>query len=95
MSDDAHVDGNAVGGMLIDAFGAEMTAARGCCADCGAVAALGALLAYTRAPGDVLRCAGCGAVMLVAVARPEGVRLSLAAVRWIEPPAGPPAPAAP
>ena len=27
MSDDAHVDGNAVGGLMIDAFGAEMTAA--------------------------------------------------------------------
>jgi len=59
MSDDAHVDGNAVGGMMIEAFGAEMTAARSCCAECGTVAALGALLAYTPPPATC--CAAPGA----------------------------------
>jgi hypothetical protein len=85
MSDDAHVDGNALGGLMNELFGREMTDARGCCDDCGAVNALGALPAYTRAPGDVLRCPACEAVMLVAVSLPAGVRLSLAAVRWLEP----------
>ena len=62
-----------------------MTDARGCCAGCGAISALGALIAYTRAPGDVLRCPACETVMLVAVSLPTGVRVSLAAVRWLEP----------
>ncbi|HSJ73273.1 MAG TPA: DUF6510 family protein, partial [Miltoncostaeaceae bacterium] len=84
MSDEAHVDGNALGGMMSDLFGREMTDARGCCRECGAVNALGALLAYTRAPGDVLRCPACDAVMLVAVSLPSGVRVSLGAVRWLE-----------
>jgi hypothetical protein len=84
MSDD-HVDGNALGGLLIEVFGREMTDARGCCADCGAISALGALIAYTRAPGDVMRCPACGTVMLVAVALPTGVRVSMAALRWVEP----------
>jgi DNA-directed RNA polymerase subunit RPC12/RpoP len=88
MSGDTHVDGNALGGLMTDVFGGEMTDARGCCGECGAINALGALLAYTRAPGDVLRCPRCGAVMLVAVGVPTGVRVSFAAVRWVEPAQG-------
>jgi hypothetical protein len=85
MTDDAHVDGNALGGLMRDVFGREMTDARLCCGECGSVTALGALVAYTRAPGDVLRCPACAAVMLVAVSLPAGVRVSLGAVRWLEP----------
>ena len=85
MTGDSHVDGNALGGLMIDVFGREMTDARGCCAGCGAINALGALIAYTQAPGDVLRCPACEAVMLVAVSLPTGVRVSFGAVRWVEP----------
>jgi Family of unknown function (DUF6510) len=85
VTSDAHVDGNAVGGLMIDVFGREMTDARGSCAECGATNPLGALIAYTRAPGDVLRCPACGTVMLVAVALPASVRVSFAALRWVEP----------
>jgi DNA-directed RNA polymerase subunit RPC12/RpoP len=85
MTGDDHLDGNAVGGMLIEAFGREMTDARGCCAHCGAINQLGALIAYTRGPGDVLRCPNCGVVVLVAVRLPQGVRVGFAALRWMEP----------
>ncbi|MDX6647492.1 MAG: hypothetical protein QOK29_5117 [Rhodospirillaceae bacterium] len=85
MTGDAHVDGNALGSLLIDVFGREMTDARGCCAGCGAINALGALIAFTRAPGDVLRCPGCGTVMVVAVVMPTGLRVSFEALRWVEP----------
>jgi Family of unknown function (DUF6510) len=85
MTSDAHVDGNALGGVLIDVFGREMTDARGCCAECGTVNAMGALIAYTRAPGDVLRCPACDSVVLVAVAMPGRVRVSFGALRWVEP----------
>jgi uncharacterized Zn finger protein len=84
MSNDAHVDGNAVGGVLIDIFGREMTAARGSCARCGSTSVLGSLIAYTRAPGDVLRCPTCGTVVLVAVAMPAGLRVTFGALRWVE-----------
>jgi Family of unknown function (DUF6510) len=85
MTGESHVDGNAVGGMMSDVFGREMTDARGCCGECGAVNALAALIAYTRAPGDVLCCPACGTVMLVAVGLPSGLRLSFGALRWVEP----------
>jgi hypothetical protein len=53
------LDGNAVGGLLYDIFAAEMTATPSQCATCGNVAEMGALLAFTQAPGVVLRCPAC------------------------------------
>jgi hypothetical protein len=84
MTTDAHVDGNALGGALMELFGREMTDAMSCCAGCGAVHRLGALIVYDRGPGDVVRCPSCGGVMLVAVARPAGLRFNFVAVRWVE-----------
>ena len=55
MTSDNHVDGNAIGGLLIDIFGREMTDSRGCCANCGTVNALGALIVYRSGPGDACR----------------------------------------
>jgi len=81
-----HLDGNAVGGLLIEAFGREMTAARECCGECGSVRELGALLAYTRGPGEVLRCPDCGCVLLVAVRVAGRARVSARAVAWLEMP---------
>lgn len=84
MTDPTTVDGNALGGLLIDVFGREMTDARGCCASCGSVNLLGAMRVY-RAAGDVMRCPTCGNVTIVAVVIGERARVHLAGVRWIEP----------
>jgi len=84
MTDDRHLDGNALGGMLEEVFGREMTAAVGTCSACGSVNALGAVIAYTRAPGDVLRCPGCGIVLMVFVRRPGGYRISIGSIRCFE-----------
>ena len=84
MTDESHVDGNALGATFHDIFGTEMTHRRGCCDSCGSIATLATLLAYRNAPGDVLRCAGCGAVVLAAVATPTGLRVSFRSLRWIE-----------
>jgi hypothetical protein len=88
MIGDDHVDGNAVGSRLIDAFGREMTNARACCSGCGAINHIGAFIAFTRAPGEVLRCPACEAVMLVIVASPTAVRISFVSMRWLEPAGG-------
>jgi hypothetical protein len=85
MADARHVDGNGVGGLLIEALGREMTDARERCAGCGSIRELGALTAYTRGPGDVLRCPDCGCVLLVAVRIGDHIRLSARAVTWLEP----------
>jgi hypothetical protein len=58
------LDGNAVGGMLYDVFSAEMTASPTECAHCGRDSQIAQLLAFTQAPGLVLRCPGCGNPMV-------------------------------
>jgi hypothetical protein len=86
MTSDDHLDGNAVGGLLIDVFGREMTDAVGCCARCGSVHALGELIVYRSGPGDVLRCPSCTSVVIVAASLAERPRVYLTSLRWLEAP---------
>jgi len=87
MSDDMRLDGNAIGGLLHEIFGREMTTSAGCCRACGTVSALGSVHVYRRAPGDVVRCPACETVLMVVVAAPDGLRVSFEALRWISVPA--------
>jgi DNA-directed RNA polymerase subunit RPC12/RpoP len=84
MTDDAHVDGNSLGGVLMEVFGREMTDTRGCCATCGSVNPLGAMLVY-RSAGDVVRCPTCGNVVVVVATIHQRTRIHLAGVSWLEP----------
>jgi phage FluMu protein Com len=61
------LDGNAIGGMLIEIFGAEMTTATAVCDHCGAVAAVAEVAVYLEAPGTVARCRSCDTVLMVVV----------------------------
>jgi hypothetical protein len=62
------LDGNAVGGLLIDVFGSDLTGAMGECATCGTRAAIAEAEVYLRAPGTVVRCRSCRSVLMVLVA---------------------------
>jgi len=59
------LDGNAIGGTLHEVFSAEMTAAVGTCATCGATAPLAETLVYLDGPGVVVRCRACTAILMV------------------------------
>jgi len=61
---EATLDGNAIGGLLLEVFGVELTAAMGTCASCGARGELARLRVYVRCPGIVGRCPGCDAVLV-------------------------------
>jgi uncharacterized Zn finger protein len=67
------LDGNAIGGMLIDVFGTEMTTASSTCGTCGAIRPVAELVVYMQAPGamqapgTVVRCRTCGTVLMVLV----------------------------
>ncbi|HEY2130733.1 MAG TPA: DUF6510 family protein [Streptosporangiaceae bacterium] len=61
------LDGNAIGGLLIDAFSTEMTAAISTCGTCGAIRPVAELVVYRQAPGTVVRCRTCGSVLMVFV----------------------------
>jgi len=68
------LDGNAVGGLLIEIFGEDLTALVAACPDCGRRGELATLRAYTHAPGVVLRCPACDAVLVRIVRTPRGIR---------------------
>jgi hypothetical protein len=59
------VDGNAIGGLLLEVFGTEMTAAASICGSCGAVSPVAELAVYLRAPGTVVRCRSCDSVLMI------------------------------
>jgi uncharacterized Zn finger protein len=87
MANDSHVDGNAIGGLLIEVFGREMTDAVGRCANCGTVNPVARLVVYRSGPGDVVRCPVCSIVVIVATPGPDRPRVYFSALRWLEPPA--------
>ena len=84
MTEDVHVDGNAIGGVLMELFGREMTDAHGCCASCGRVHQVAEMMVF-RGMGDVVRCPSCGNVVIVAVTIHARTRVHLDALRWLEP----------
>jgi len=80
------LDGNAAAGMLRDIFASDVTAARGACAACGAVAHLGSqhLYMYPLSPGAVLRCQLCQNVLAVFVHAGGRYRFALQGLTWLE-----------
>ena len=71
------VDGNAIGGLLIDVFGAEMTAACATCATCGAARPVAELVVYRQAPGTVVRCRSCDSVLMVLLRHEDKIGIDL------------------
>jgi hypothetical protein len=69
--DDSALDGNAIGGLLQEVFGTEMTAAETTCAHCGHTARVAEAVVYLRAPGTVMRCRSCASVLAVVVRKEE------------------------
>ena len=78
------LDGNAIGGMLDEIFGAEMTVAVGVCSSCGATGPVAELHVYMRAPGIVVRCPGCESVLAKIVQSGRRTWLDLSGMRSLE-----------
>lgn len=83
MSDDLMVDGNAVAGLLDEVFGQDVTASPCQCAQCGEVGPVATLLAFTQAPGVVLRCPGCEQVVLRMVQTQEVIYLDARGASYV------------
>ncbi len=79
------LDGNAIGGLLHEIFGTEMTAAIGTCLACGAARPVAEGIVYLRAPGTIMRCRTCGAVLMVVVRRAEMNCVDLSGLAALEP----------
>jgi hypothetical protein len=82
--DESRLDGNAFAGLAAEIFGREMTLATGVCGSCGARSLLAELHVYRRAPGTVVRCRGCGAVLIRVVEAPGRMWVDLSGLATLE-----------
>lgn len=64
MTDELELDGNAAAGLLSEVFTPEATAAVVRCASCGHEGVVGAAAVFANAPGLVIRCTSCEAVIM-------------------------------
>ncbi len=65
------LDGNAMGGLMQEIFGVEMTTAIETCAHCGNAAVVAETAVYLRGPGAVMRCPTCTNILMVVVRRQD------------------------
>jgi hypothetical protein len=61
------LDGNALAGVFQELFQHELTIAMGTCGNCGLIGPLGETRVYAYAPGAVVRCPACDAVLMTIV----------------------------
>jgi hypothetical protein len=80
ITDDEALDGNAAGGVLAAAFGADLTDAAGRCANCGTMSHVASLRLYLGGPGRVLRCPACSEVVIRILERADRVVVDLAGI---------------
>ena len=78
------LDGNSAAGLLREVFGAEMTAAIGRCDSCGSTAELAQAIVFDAAPGVVLRCRECEAVVARVVRSPQKLWLDLRGISYLQ-----------
>ena len=78
------LDGNAIGGLLYDVFGGEMTIAQAVCGGCGARGPLAECEVYLGGPGVVVRCRACHIIVMVFVALRGMTCADLSGLRELE-----------
>jgi Family of unknown function (DUF6510) len=78
------LDGNAIGGVLDEIFGTEMTVAMGVCGSCGSMGPVAETHVYMRAPGIVVRCSQCESVLLKIVQSGQRTWLDMRGTRVLQ-----------
>ena len=79
----SHLDGNAAAGPLGEVFRVDVVAAIGRCERCGAERAVGETSVYADAPGMVIRCRSCDAVLLRLVETPTHFWLDVRGLSYL------------
>jgi Family of unknown function (DUF6510) len=78
------LDGNAIGGLLLELFGVDLTASPCACDGCGAREEVARLDVFVDCPGVVVRCRHCGDVMITIVRGPEQTWIDLRGTRGVQ-----------
>ena len=81
---DLLLDGNAIGGLLLELFGTDLTAAPCSCDHCGAREEMARFDVYVQCPGVVVRCRSCGNVVITIVRSPTRTWIDLRGARRLE-----------
>jgi hypothetical protein len=84
VAEERRLDGNAIGGVMLELFGVEMTAANCVCGSCGAHEQMARADVYADAPGLVVRCCHCKAVQMTIVRTPDRTWLNLSGLGSVE-----------
>jgi hypothetical protein len=84
VAEDRRLDGNAVGGLMLELFGVEMTTAITVCGSCGQTEPMARLEVYMDAPGTVVRCVNCKSVVMRIVRAPGRTWLDLSGLSSVE-----------
>ena len=71
------LDGNAAGGLLLEVFAFEATAARTTCAGCARVTPMAELRLYAVELGAILRCPSCEEAVVRIARTPRGLWIDL------------------
>jgi len=77
------LDGNAIGGLLNQVFGGDMTTAHTVCGGCGARGRLAECEVYLGGPGSVIRCRVCQQIVMVLVEVREMVCVDRSGLRQL------------
>ena len=84
ISDEQQLDGNAAGGVLGQIFAFEMTTAEVICAHCDAVEPIGAAMVYMTGMGTIIRCRGCGEVLMRIANGPQRYWIDFSGTRLLQ-----------
>jgi hypothetical protein len=90
--EDRRLDGNAAAGALGDVFTGDATLFFDTCAGCGMRTVQAEVRVYVDAPGTVLRCPGCDAVLMRLVRMPGRILVDFPALARVELPVTDPLP---
>jgi hypothetical protein len=84
MTEPTYLDGNVVAGVLGEVFAVDVTTAVGRCDGCGAVSVIAETRVYVDAPGTVVCCADCDAVLMTVVTAPGRTWLDLRGLSYLQ-----------
>jgi hypothetical protein len=84
MTEPTYLDGNAMAGVLSEVFAVDVTTAVGRCDGCGAVAVMAETRVYLDAPGTVVCCPDCDAVLVRVVTAPDRTWLDLRGLSYLQ-----------
>ena len=87
MTEPTPLDGNAAAGPLRALFAVDLSSAQSTCAGCEQERPLAEQVLYERAPAMVLRCRGCGEVLMRYADDGDRLRVDLTGTRLLVVPA--------